>query len=243
MSELRKFVRQTLQLRCPRRPPLKICRSLKQTVICILVFTIAKQFIQSIGWFEKTLKFHWLQTAPVNQSNAATENPNSVAELYREFRNSSGVLNLPSKDLTRARRLFWQSGKNILPSLCNQKHENAKIKNFSDLENKARKEISRFQRNAFLEKTVFDSKPKVILFVGLEGTGHHFVRKAFKVFYRDKANFSSTRFLTYSSLMKCGSHKEVFDNATNLAKLKKDLLNFKFRVLFLNSIEGLCFLF
>ena len=87
----------------------------------------------------------------------------------------------------------------------------------------------------YLLKTVFNSSPKVVFFLGLEGTGHHYVKTAFKELY--ETNYSEP-FLGYWEMLRCKPYSEVFKNMANIEKLKKLLLGYQSQVLFMNTVEG-----
>ena len=87
----------------------------------------------------------------------------------------------------------------------------------------------------YLEKNIFNSRPKVIFFQGLEGTGHHYVRRVFRSLH--DGNFSAT-FIGYWEMLRCHSYSKVFNSVANQIQLKRLLLNYKQQVLFLNTVDG-----
>ena len=87
--------------------------------------------------------------------------------------------------------------------------------------------------HAFVNKTVFHSKPKIIFVAGLEGTGHHLLKTAFNTVCTDR-KFCYHEPPTLAKMISCGFQGTVLKDGKTLKKLKSSVDGYQGEVLFLN---------
>ena len=167
------------------------------------------------------------------------KNFTSVADLIKSTSLKLGLDHLSVADLNYARSFYKKVRPTLREPCSTYQSKTLTDNNIRILQNSQKLkdiEVQRLQRKAYLQKTVFESRPKVILFVGLEGTGHHFVHIGFRTLFTDK-NYSSV-FGGYTNMVKCKTHWKVFDKNESVHSFKQAVKSFRSKVLFLNSVSG-----
>ena len=197
------------------------------------VFTFLALFWQS----EDLVSFHFSTNHTLDRKSY--QSISSVASLVRNASQNLRLDRMHPSDLESARNLYHKVRPANRKSCTTYEPEPLSENHMENLENSRKLtkiEVERLRGKPFLEKTVFRGQPKVILFAGLEGTGHHFVAMGFQALLEDR-NYS-TVFRGYEGLLQCKTHWKVFRNNSMLESFKKSLLNFPSKVLFLNSVSG-----
>ena len=199
----------------------------------VTVFTFLALFWQS----ENFVSLYFRTNHTLGHKN--DEIISSIASLVRNASQKLGLDRTLPSDLESARNLYHKVRPANRMSCTTYEPKKLLEKQMENLESSrklAKVEVKRLRGKPFLKKTVFRGQPKVILFAGLEGTGHHFVATGFRTLLTDK-NYS-TVFRGYEGLVQCKTHWKVFKNNSTLESLKKSLLNFPSKVIFLNSVTG-----
>ena len=162
----------------------------------------------------------------------------SIGSLINTIRSKLGLetISLP-KSLPEFRKIYFNKTSAYFDYCSIRKaYSSFNEKRRNSNQQKAESELQKLkQYSSFLPKTVFESQPEVVLFIGLEGTGHHLVRKQFSKLF---ANNYSEPFLFYANMISCNPYSYVFGQQQNLEKLKKRLLSFESQVLFINTVSG-----
>ena len=185
--------------------------NLEDSVILAVLFTF---LLGAFLNFEKLVAFH-LFSRKVQMQTFTQKNVNSVADLIKSTSLKLGLDHLSVDDLNYARSLYQKVRPTLRKPCSTYQSKTLTDYNTRVLQNSQKlrdMNVQRLQRKTYLQKTVPESRPKVILFVGLEGTGHHLVQSGFRTLFTDK-NYSSVLY-GYTNMLKCKTHWKVFGNCT-----------------------------
>ena len=235
-----------MKIGTPNRTPIRVSRNFIPRNMWHFQIPRAALFLAVLCTFllgaflnlEKFVAFPLL-SRKVQIQTLTQKNFTFVADLIKSTSVKLGLDHLSVADLNYARSLYQKVRPTLRKPCSTYQSKTLTDNNIRILQNSQKLkdiEVQRLQRKTYLQKTVFESRPKVILFVGLEGTGHHFVHIGFRTLFTDK-NYSSV-FGGYTNMVKCKTHWKVFDKNESVHSFKQALKNFQSKVLFLNSVSG-----